>query len=371
MRPFCSLTLAALAITPLAAQVSPTPERPFRADRYLPVDYRNLVFVDLATMRETGIWDELEVGMLKLVLNQLEREAGFPLARLDRMTMIAEVSQPEGDSGRSPRPLDVVVFEGNAELAVPDKITGSDRYEDDAIGGQDVLRRKSWSNELFFRPRPEVQVIGSADLLTPALTGERKLGRPCPDILSLLAMRKQSLFYFALDMGEAAMNERMTGALFPDVEWPEGDGLQFLMVHASAVGDPDDPNVQLDVVLRHAQAGDGVEVTKAAVEGALKRFGTEAQFRLIAPLLKKVAITTDRGDVMLKLDLGRGRAAAGRLAMMALPLLAGGAPQQARAAKAKAVAEEVVKRPVAVPKPAPERPAGEGKGKGKGNGNER
>src|SRR5262245_62758789 len=59
-------------------------QSPLTAKSFLPSDYRNVVYANLAAMRDKGIWDELEASVLKAVFQQMEKEAGFELRALDR-----------------------------------------------------------------------------------------------------------------------------------------------------------------------------------------------------------------------------------------------------------------------------------------------
>lgn len=333
----------------------------FQARKFLPVDYHNVVHVDLARLRATGIWDELEVGMLKVVLGQMEKEAGFALEHLDRLTMVPQGSKPDPDGDGGPRNHHVLVFEGNSELAVPDRVARSSSYAAETIGDQEVMRRDRWFDEVFFRPRPEVQVYGSTELLRPMLEGRVGPGVPCADIMSLMAGREDALLHFVAHLADEQLNDRVLKDLFPDAEWPEGDRPQYLMMHLSAVGDPDDPHVEFEAVLRHVKAGDGMAVTSAAVDALLERVAKEPQLRLVAPLLKNVERSRDRTDLTLRLDLGRARTAAGRIAMFVMPLMMMG--RAVETVEAVEILEEDVAEP---PPPPPPEKKGAGK-RGGGN----
>lgn len=313
------LALAVAAVAACAAVAAA--QEPFNARAWLPNDYQNVVHVDLEALRDREIWDELDTGVMKMALRALETEAGFALDHLDRLTMIA---MPPLLGGMEARVRELIVFEGNAALGVPDKVARNNSWSMTTIGEYDVRRRERYGDQVFFRPRPEVQIQGSTDLLRPMLEGKPSAGMPCPDIMSLMSKGGDELLYLVLHLNDPLMKRNVERKLFPDVEWPPGDELQYLMVRLRATGDADDPHLEAEAVLRHGRVGAGLTVTAAAVDAFLERIAAEPRFRIAAPIFKDVRCETDRTDYVLRLDLGRVRVAAGRLAMLVLPIIGGG-----------------------------------------------
>ncbi|MCA8950116.1 MAG: hypothetical protein KDE27_11485 [Planctomycetes bacterium] len=311
-----------MRILAIAAAVSLhlLPAQQIEARRFLPDDYENVVHVDLQRLRDSGVWDELQTGAAKLMLAALEREAGVPLADLDRVTTVARIPA-SGPSGREPQPQQVILLEGNAALPMPEHVATGQRYYQDTIGEFEVMRREKPRDEVFAQPAPELQVIGSTALLRGPLEGHPNTGMPCADILSLLSGKGSDLLHIAVHTDNEFLQRRFVGKILPGVEWPADDAIAYVMLELRAIGDPDDPHVHLGVVLRHTKVGDGIEVTEQAARAWLAHVAEQPKLRLAAPLLQRATIRRDRGDLVLKLDLGRARDAGGNIAMIAVPLL--------------------------------------------------
>ena len=308
LRPALATFLLASAVP---AQSAPAPRS------FLPDDYRNVVFVDLAALRARGIWDDLEVSVLKLVFQQLQKELGFPLSSLDRITMVAQVGREEGMAGKV---QEVRVLEGNAPLAQPESLTQGS-WTEDTVGVHAVRRRRSGS-ETFVQPQPGLQVFGSTSLVQPVLEGKPHGGTPCPDVLSLLSGRSDGLAWFVLDVGNPTIRRGAFDRLFPEVAWPEGDEPQFVSVRLLATGDPEDPHLGIEAVVRHVQAGAGLETSATAVGALLEQLRQDPKMRTARPLLQRVEIRRDRCDLVAAVDLGRVRDAVGHVATLAMPLFA-------------------------------------------------
>lgn len=295
----------------VAAAQDPPPPRAFLID-----DHRNVVFADLAALRARGIWDELEVSVLKVAFRQLEKECGFPLAALDRVTMVAD---PPQEGGMALRVRQVCVLEGNAPLDVPDRVARGS-WQRDMVGGQAVWRRAG-AGELFVRPRPELQVSGAEELIAPVLEGRPRAGQPCADVLSLLSGRGDNLAYFVIDVGASRLQRTVLQRLLGEVAWPDGDAPAFLLLRLRAIGEADDPHLEVESVVRHGRAGEGLAITVGAVDAWLEQIQKEPQLRALKPLWPSLVKKQDRTDLSLRLDLGRARDAVGRVALLLAPLL--------------------------------------------------
>jgi hypothetical protein len=327
----CSPLLGGL----LAAQTTTAPA--LTGKQFLPDGYRMVMHADLATMRTSGVWDEVEASAMKLVMRNMEREAGFPLAALDRVTLaVADVPVDDAARGHFPE-HSVLVHEGNAPLAFGDRVARN--WEAAKVGGFDVFRR---GDTIAVAARPELQVQGHASLVEPVLAGKARGGMPCPDILSLLSARERRLAYAAFDLTHASLPPNPLRDAFPDANWPEGQQPTFLLLCLRTVGDADDPHLGIDAVLRHATEGDGLAVSEQAMKATLERLQAMPQMRAVAPVLKKAVIRRDRTDVVASLDAGRVRDAIGHAAMLAGLLFVAGEQVEVRAAA-----------PVPVPVPPP------------------
>lgn len=307
-----SLALAALALA-LPAQNEPPQKTtaPFEVKSFLPDDHRNVVVVDFAALNERGVWDELDVPPLSAMFRAIEKETGLRLSDLDRMTM---VMCTRGDPDE--RSVDrLVVLEGHRPLALPPSVRQS--WSTQTIGGHEVRRRTNERmDEVVYQPRPEVTISGPASLLEPALTGKPRSGQPCPDVMSLLSARANRLAWMVVDVANGLARKNVLGALLPDAAWPEDDAPAFVCLQLLAAGDADDPHLVIEGILRHTKDGAGIAASAAAVKDSLDRLGKETRARVLWPTLKTAQVRADRGDLIVSVDLGRARVAAGQLALV-------------------------------------------------------
>ncbi|MFO1077658.1 MAG: hypothetical protein U1E73_08015 [Planctomycetota bacterium] len=316
-----SLLATAFLIPGLTAQA------PFKATDYLPDDYRMFVKVDLAALRDQGVWEGLEAGPVKMVFGMMEKEAGFALDALDRVTLCAVFEEGRDENDRRD-PNRIVVLEGNQPLGVPDSVANNSSWHKEAIGGQEIWRLAS-HEEVFFQPRPEVRVEGSLALVKAPLEGKPHQGMPCADVLSLQSTRKQAFVHYGIDAAAPMVKREMLGKIFEGVEWPEGDAPQYLYGRVYATGEQDDPHVGLEVVVRHKNEGAGLATTEKALDALFAKVAANPQMMIVKGLLANVQRKRDRGDLVLTLDLGRTRDAAGKIAMIAMPLMMVGTTPQA------------------------------------------
>lgn len=305
MRHSSCLPLLLLLVTPAVAQTRSLGPRAF-----LPEGHETVLFADLAKLRASGVWDDLEVSALKMVLPQIEKELGFPLARLDRATLVVLAR------GEDHEPRRLVMFEGNAELAIPDRVARG-VYDQATIGDQVVYRHRIHAASVFVRPRPEMQVMGDDGVIAPVLRGERGPGAPSADALSLLARRGDSLVYALVALDDAAARAEIGGLLFPGAQWPAGDAPTHVLLRGRTVGDPDDPHAEVELVIRHRGEGEGIVATEAAVDALVERLRKEPALVALRSTWRTLQQRRDRCDLCVTLDLGRTRDAVGRVAALA------------------------------------------------------
>lgn len=310
----------------LLAQQQPTtpPATPpavtkLTAQSFLPDDYRNIAFADLKALRDRGIWDELEVSVLKIAFEQMRKELGCPLADLDRVTMVATMQEIEG----RPKTADVRVIEGNKGLPLPPSVVGKRitgaGWEPEQLGEFTVRRR---GDELLVQPRPELMVTGHAPWVEATLSGRSRGGLPCADLMSLWSGRADTLAAMAFDLETPRVGELIKAQVFPGAQWPEGDAPQFVSVRLLASGSDDDPHLGAEVVLRHRQPGAGPVASAEAIQAILKRWREDPTKQALRAVLQDAKVTVDRTDVVLRCDLGRARNAVGTLATLVLPIFA-------------------------------------------------
>lgn len=295
-------------------------QKPPDAKAFLPTDYRNVVFVDLAAVRKKGVWDELESSVLKAAFKQIEKESGIEMKALDRVTAVA-VPGPGEEADRPPDQTQVFVLEGNVKLGMSESVR--QRWAEEQVGSFATRVRTSWQREMCVLPKPEVLVTGSEAIVRPVLEGKPNAGLPCADVMSLLSGRSDSLAYFVFDLAAPVVKKHVLGKVFPDAGWPEGQAPVFLCVRVLATGDADDPHLSVEAVLRHTAEGPGMDVSAKAADALLERLAATPEMRALKPLLAKVEKKRDRSDVVYAVDLGRVRDAIGSVAMLAAPLFAG------------------------------------------------
>jgi hypothetical protein len=306
--------LAVLCALPLAAQTKLT------GKSFLPPDYTNVVSVDLAAMRTLGIWDDVEASVLKVAFKSMEKELGWPLANLDRVTAIAVVNADATGMPVIGRDLrQVFVLEGNAPLPLSPAMQQNGAKE--TVGEYQVRVQHGSDRTLHVNPRPELQVWGSSDLIAPVLEGKPSNGQPAADLMSLLSGRGDTFAYFVFDTRSGTFRERFVVSFLGDAGWPDGDAPQFLSVRVRAIGKKDDPHLQIDAVLRHAKAGAGLDATEKAVKAWLGKLAADARFAALKSLWSKVEVKQQAGDLVVGLDLGRSRDAVGALTALALPII--------------------------------------------------
>jgi hypothetical protein len=302
--PTTAIALGLVGAVELAAQ------QPLTAKAFLPDDHRNVMFVDLAAMRAKGVWDELEVSLLKLALHQIEKGSGMALRAIDRVTLVNEPGETGGDTRQHGGVKRLLVVEGNAALGLPRAM--QEDAEAVAIGGHAARARRG---ELHVNPRPELYVAGHETWVRPVLEGKAGGGAPAPDVMSLLA-GSEPLACFVCDVTSPSMKADLLDAAFPATSWPDGDAPTFVCMRVVATGDPDDPHLTVEAIVRHARDGAGVAVTTKAVEALRDRLTAMPALRALKPVLAGMTTKADRGDVVCSLDLGRVRNAIGHVAAL-------------------------------------------------------
>lgn len=313
----------------LFAVASVLAQQPVAVKAFFPDGYDTVLCADLASMRERGILDDLDATALKLVLPRIEKEIGFPIACLDRATMVVE---PRVAGGKSNGLRRLVLFEGNAPLSIPDRIAHG-QYAAEHVAGRELHRNEISTWSVFAQPQPMLQVMGHEDFVVPVLEGKKGPGMPSPDVMSLLSGRPDSLAYSLLGLSDAEARAKLLADVFEGTTWPADDEPTHILMRLHAVGEADDPHIEFEVVLRHRKVGDGIVASEAAVDAFVARFRKEGPMVSLRPVLKNVQKRRDRGDLCASVDLGRTRDAVGHLATIASQfLLAGADVAQAAAA---------------------------------------
>ena len=273
-------------------------------------DFTDVLRFDLKALREQGIWDDLQTGG-RMVFGLMEQQAGFPLSRLDRFSVFFQTV----GAGDERRQREVFVLEGNAELTLtPNRWAGE--WRELEIGGYTV-QVGGWNDDnMRVLVRPELRVSGYADLIRPVLEGKRRAGLPSADVMSFVAGRKTVLGYLVVDMRQPSLLNEDFWSAFGEVTWPERDRPTHVCFRLEAVGEEDDPHVQIELIVRHGTSGEGLAVTEQAVADRLAELRERKETRLFRPWLKRIEHERQGTDAVYRLDLGRARSVAGLLGML-------------------------------------------------------
>lgn len=317
--------VAVLLVASLPAQ------KAIPADAFLPPDYRTIVAVDLVALRDRGIWDELEGSLLAVALRGLEREAGFPLECLDRLR--ASVFMPPDWQGDSPPPQ-IMVLEGRERLDLPESVRNNDSWQETEVAGHPVwTRRHGRREDLIVTLPPHVRVEGCRSLIEPVLLGRHGRSQPAPDVMSLLSGRGDNLAYMVFDVGSTKVQHPLVEQVFPGIEWPAEDAPTFVMLRLRARGTADDPQLELEGVVRHQKGEAGLEASEAAVQRWLEGLAQHPQYGAVKHVWRRIALLRDGTDLVARLPLGRARDSVGTLAILFAPLFQRPQTVQARPAE--------------------------------------
>ena len=328
MRSLTLVTFCALGVC-ATAQKAPT-ARQFHFD-----DYRTVVHLDMRKLRSTGVWDELNMSAIKMVLGMMKEQLGFSPDELDSVTMTVDRYAKEGDADAF---AEVVVLEGNAAF---DRPADLDRdYEREAVGACEVYKHRwGWSSDLAI-VSPKLHVYAPAELLREVIGGKPRTGLPSADVMAFTAGQKDVVAYCVLDLAVTGGPGELLAEALPDVTWPEGDKPLMACFRVRATGEDFDPHLTLEMVLRHGTPGEGLAVTEKAVAARLAEVMKMPEARLFKPLLKKVEHERSGSDAVWRVDVGRARNAAGMLGGMAPFLFVARTAQAVPAAALQAVEVE-------------------------------
>jgi len=347
------LTLSALCAPALTQTSAPLTARSFLFD-----DYRTVLSLDLETLRDTGVWDELAPSGIQGITSLFEQGMGFELDLLDRLVMT------RGRHGEEEAVDYVMVFEGNAPLGKPGDLQRG-FYQLEAVGGRE-LYKSEWGEEAFTTPAPKLHVYGSERALRSVLEGAPRRGLPSPDVMAFTAGKEHVILSAVadlvmepepLEMLREVMAEQLDG-----MAWPEGDAPSSMAARVSVIGDEDDPHIQLEVMLRHGTAGEGLALSERAGNAALDKLKKMPQARMFKPMLKRFEFERSGTDAMWRVDLGRARDCGGLLVGLSPLMVLGTTVRVVQQGQAVQVleAEEVVEEVEEPPPPPPVRPGGGG-----------
>ena len=309
-------------------------QKPLTAASFMPDEPQAAYAIDLARMREREVWDELEHSLLSTILRRMEQELGFPLDGLDRMQCWVRI----GDDKEMSRTL---TWEG--KVGLPPQVNGPG-WSTEQIGAH-AAKVQGERPEVYVRPADGLLVMGTRALVEPVLLGAQHGGRPSADFLSLVSGRGDTLLYIYTDL-RAARGSRGDFGFLDQIQYPEDDPATHLLLRVRLLGDGDEQRLQLEGVVRHRLGKDGLRATETAGREWLQQLAQHPRLGALKKMWDDVHIASEGPDLVARLDLGRPRDAAGKLAVLAGLALApmGDAAAAAAAAreaeqKARAAAE--------------------------------
>jgi hypothetical protein len=324
-------TIPVLLLFP-AAPCAQEPAKPTAAS-FMPDEPQGEFLIDFRTMRERGIWEEVEATLLAPVFRQMEKELGFPLAGLDRLHMWLRMpadAEPQSQSR-------IVVMEG--KVALPPSV-GNGMWTDERIGDYDAKvfpHGPAGRASMIVRVGEDLLVTCPRELAEPVLLGKAKGGRPGADQMSLLSGRTTELLHVYVDLVAARRGKGEFGFL-GEIEYPEDDPATHLLLRIRTHGDDDDPHLMLEGVVRHRKGEQGLELTETAARKWLEEMQQHPRLAALKKIWSAVGFARKGTDLTAQLDLGRPRAGVGVLAQLMAPIFAPRAVAQEAAAAAEAAA---------------------------------
>lgn len=330
--PFFAIAVCAVA---LPAQAE-TP----KAQQFLFDDYTTVMSIDMKKFRDTGVWDEIGSGPLKMVLGMVEVQFGFSFEELDQAMLVRKVSV-DGDAAKT---QDIATIETSVAMGEPVDVQHA-RYSNVEVGDYTMMVDQWSEQEAMVQVTPKLRVSGPVDVIRTVLEGEPRTGLPSGDVMSLTVGQNGMLAHGVFDFRDAALLDDLKKEILPDAEWPVDDQPTFMCFRVLVSGDEDDPHLALECVLRHGQDGAGLVASEKAVTSRLQELCELKEARLFRPLLKKVQHKRDGTDAVWRLDLGRARNVAGMLSTLAPFMLWTGAEAVAQPLKAEDVVIEEIKPP--------------------------
>ena len=244
------LVAFALLSSLAAGQQEAAASKKLTARSFLPENYQTVLFIDLDAVREQGVWEEIETSVLKVLLGRLEKKWGFGFDDLDKVWGYADVEDG--------RPRNLFLYEGNKPLKLSSNPAPGEAYEDIEVGRYKALLEDHFQGPiLHVLPHDKLLVLGEETLVRPVLEGKPSTGLPAPDVMSLLSGRGENLLYLIFHLGDQAVGTLLLPQLFPGAEWEDGEQPTHLMLRLRTTGDEDDPHVQLQAIMRHAEGSKG------------------------------------------------------------------------------------------------------------------
>ncbi|MGK0156619.1 MAG: hypothetical protein ACI9SE_003588 [Neolewinella sp.] len=307
-----AVCFALFPLPTLRSQAKPPAARHFLFD-----EYRTVIHANIKLLRDTGVWDEVSIGTMKLMISLLEKQMAFSMDQLDRVTLVqAPLAEAGKELAMQQSLQQITTLEGHGDLGDPDANGNERRYQEEQVGDYRLLLGQ-WSSDAVVQVSPQLRVYGPTELLKSVLAGKPRAGLPSADVLSFTAGKKNLLAYLVADVKNHRQPRESLEQILPDAAWPEDDKPTHMCVRVLATGDEDDPHMMLEWAVRHGKDGGGLIATEKAVAAALDRLLKMKEARILRPLLKKVESERDGTDAVWRVDLGRARQAMGMVGTLA------------------------------------------------------
>jgi hypothetical protein len=174
---------------------------------------------------------------------------------------------------------------------------------------------------IFVLVRPELMVAGNQSLLEPPLTGKARTTQPAADLMSLLSGRGRNLIWFVFELDDEGFRKMVLPPVLAKAAWPEGDEPRFLMLRLCTVDDDKDAGLQVEGVLRHAKAGEGVAASEAAMKKWLATLPEHPHVGSLGRQWEQVVVSRERADLTARWRLGAPKDAAATIAVLAYAML--------------------------------------------------
>ncbi|MFO1054865.1 MAG: hypothetical protein U1F36_21815 [Planctomycetota bacterium] len=311
MRHPCSVVLSAFLATTAWAQESNYGPRSF-----LPPDYDGEMKVDVRRLDDLGVLAELLRSPLGTFAGAFQREFGFSIEDLDRVTYaFREHTRGSGDQEQSIPERSIWVFEGGKSVDLTAEAAGGDPG---TLGGVKFVER---DGKEMCSPRAGLLVIEGhfgetrRHLISSVLEGKRKGGVPRPEVLELSG-RPHLLLSVVRLVPESEAN---TTRFFPGVgtDWTvETDPPAALCLRVAE--DPKTEGLKAEVLVRFQKGDAGPQLFGEKFKGLIASAVEMKQMLPFKDLLTAVVIRTEGRDCVATVDFGTGREAVGKLGKLGL-----------------------------------------------------
>jgi hypothetical protein len=306
------------------AQDKTTAKPKLDARQFVPSGYRCECFVDFAALDDCGIWTSVRKSVFGMMLGEVEKQLGFELAELKTLRAYPDtttsVARTEGHVDST-----IAIFEGSNNVTLPPHDPNEGTEEIELAGVPALVNSRDAASWLL--PKPGLLILGHRRHLEAVLAGKGHPGVPDDEFMTLLA-GKDLLHVIALV--DRAQTSEMP-EIVQSLPWVDGDLPTCFLLRLrlitpakdKASGDAPEPQVVLEVVVRHATGKSGPAMLQEQVAKGLEFLSKHKQLGAQKRLWSKVESKVDGRDLRLSLSLGRARDASAIFGSLLGPLFMG------------------------------------------------